>query len=198
MSQIYFVRHAKIETGLGINHNEDLSAAGVKQLPLLGKFFEDKNVETVFHSPLKRALQTAKTVAGPNASLVEDVRLRERQWGPSAKTWDEVHSKLSEMDIVTRYAFQPEGGESWQEFEERTSAFWQQKINLSKNTAIVAHEGTLRVLLPYVLRHQLGGFENSLRWSVQQNFALGSVSLLDTVTMDFSKEIFVPGDSNER
>jgi broad specificity phosphatase PhoE len=195
MSNVYFIRHAKAENpNRHVGHDGGISVEGKRELAQLGNFFVDKTVQVIYHSPLKRTTDTALTIASSKPEiLVADSRLRERMWGKEDATWEEIEQTLSRMSLMDRYEYKPEGGESWQEFEQRTADFWNDKIrSTSDEIAIVSHEGTMRCLLSFLLRPAIGGLVQSLNWSINQSFAQGSVSVFDRRTEELKKEVFVP------
>ena len=195
MSLVYFVRHVLSDNPKRlVGYDSPVADQGKLQLVELSNFFEDKNVQKIFHSPLIRARETAVKIAGKHTELLEpDDRLRERKWSKDDATWQEFWEILDRMTLMERYKYKPPRGESWQEFEQRTAGFWNDKMKgIAGNVAIVSHEGTMRCILAYLLRKQLGGLEKSLEWSIQQQFAFGSISTLDTSTMEFKKQIFTP------
>lgn len=197
MSQIYFIRHVETDNpNRLVGLDSPISEKGKSQLVSLGEFFAVKSLAKVFHSPLIRASETAIAVAGSRVDLLEsDERLRERKWGKDDATWQEFWEILDKMSLMERYEYKPPNGESWQEFEKRTAEFWDEKAKeIDNDIAIVSHEGTMRCILAYLQRQRLGGLKPSLEWSITQNFAFGSVSVLDKESMEFEKEVFVPDE----
>lgn len=195
MSLGYFVRHALSDNPKRlVGYDSPIGSVGKLQLIEVANFFQDKDMEKILHSPLIRAKETAVAIAGTQTQLLEaDERLRERKWGKDDATWQEFWEILDQMTLMERYKYQPPGGESWQEFEQRTAEFWSEKMkNINGDVVIVSHEGTMRCILAYLLRDKLGGLQKSLEWSIQQLFAFGSVSTLDPSTMEFKKEVFAP------
>lgn len=195
MSLVYFVRHVLSDNPKRlVGYDSPIGSVGKLQLAEVADYFQNKKMGKIYHSPLIRAKETAFAIAGKRAHLLEaDERLRERKWGKDDATWQEFWEILDKMTLMERYRYKPPGGESWQEFEQRTAEFWNDKVKYNETTvAIVSHEGTMRCILAYLLREQLGGLEKSLAWSIQQTFAFGSVSTFDTTNMAFKKQIFAP------
>jgi len=198
MSNVYFIRHVETDNPKRlVGLDSPISETGRSQLIGLSEYFAVKSLAKIFHSPLIRARETAMAIAGSRVELLEpDERLRERKWGKDDATWQEFWEILDKMSLTERYEYEPPNGESWQEFEKRTAEFWDEKVKkIDNDIAIVSHEGTMRCILAYLQRQQLGGLKPSLEWSITQNFAFGSISVLDRETMEFEKEAFVPNDS---
>lgn len=194
---IYLVRHCKASNPHNLaNYDTSLSPEGRDQLPALAAYFSDKNIKRVFYSPAKRVAETAEAIAAKGEQiLLPEERLAERNWGAwGTLAWNELREKLQKLkSIEERYEFWPPGkSESWQEGEERLVEWWGEvAFAPSENSVIVTHEGTLRMLLPYLLREQLGGLRESLEWSLAQNFAQGSVSTYCATTQEFNKETYI-------
>lgn len=80
---IYFVRHAQAENTEGIYYGRipgfHLSELGRKQAEKVGKFFEGKNIDTIYTSPLERTFETANLIGQslPNAKIIHDYELIE-------------------------------------------------------------------------------------------------------------------------
>jgi broad specificity phosphatase PhoE len=52
----------------------ELNETGIKQAELLGKYLSDFKIDAIYSSPLKRALKTAKVIAGYQKIKVNTVR----------------------------------------------------------------------------------------------------------------------------
>jgi broad specificity phosphatase PhoE len=70
MGIVYFVRHAKPDNPKRlVGHDGVISAEGRLELAQLSRFFSGKNFERVFHSPLRRAMNTNHQRANPGKNL---------------------------------------------------------------------------------------------------------------------------------
>ena len=85
---IYLVRHgqtaqnqAKLLQG---RSDHPLNDQGMAQAAALGDWFRAQGIvfDRVYSSPLRRAVQTARLIAGQDADLVLDPRLTEMDYGP--------------------------------------------------------------------------------------------------------------------
>lgn len=75
----YFFRHGQRN---GIDVESTLNQTGVAQAVKLAEFLSDKNIEIIYSSPLKRAVDTAKTaVNNPSVKIITDDRLIESTFG---------------------------------------------------------------------------------------------------------------------
>jgi broad specificity phosphatase PhoE len=80
MPQILLIRHGTKEIVTG---DAPLSALGRRQAEATAQYLAGWAIQAVYSSPLRRALQTARTIAEPHTlHVIEDARLRERvNWG---------------------------------------------------------------------------------------------------------------------
>ena len=70
----YFFRHAQTNENdegkrYGTGINAWLTELGIKQAKKLGKYLADKNIEIVYSSPYKRAIDTAKIAIQSNSAI---------------------------------------------------------------------------------------------------------------------------------
>jgi broad specificity phosphatase PhoE len=67
MTQIIVVRHGETEWNVSEifrgRHDIGLNETGIKQAELLGNYLMDLRIKAIYSSPLKRALDTARSVA---------------------------------------------------------------------------------------------------------------------------------------
>ncbi|MGC8868635.1 MAG: histidine phosphatase family protein, partial [Sulfurihydrogenibium sp.] len=89
MKKIYLCRHGESEYNakkIVQGHiDTNLTEKGIKQAQSLAEFLKDKNIQKIVSSDLKRAYQTAKTVAEVLGLTVHvDQRIREMHFG----TWE--------------------------------------------------------------------------------------------------------------
>lgn len=75
----YFFRHGQRD---GIDVESTLNEIGIAQAKKLANFLSDKNIQIIYSSPLKRAIDTAKiAINNPNVNIVTDDRLIETAFG---------------------------------------------------------------------------------------------------------------------
>ena len=75
----YFFRHGQRN---GLDIESTLNKTGLVQANKLKEFLADKNIEVIYSSPLKRAIDTAKiAVNNPNIDIIVDDRLIEAAFG---------------------------------------------------------------------------------------------------------------------
>lgn len=118
MQNLYFFRHG--ETNLnkegrfqGQSNNPPLNTKGVKQADKLGHTFLQIPLEVIYTSPLRRAIQTAYTVAESTKAEVKiEPRLIEGNFG--------VVEGMLKSDIKQRY---PESYAKWRDFNDMDFAF---------------------------------------------------------------------------
>jgi broad specificity phosphatase PhoE len=156
----WFARHAESEGNsqgelCPVNHDTPLTSTGEQQAKELLQYFQDNDITItdVYSSPLQRATQTASVVAGHFGVPVNELEdLRGRDWGEWCnQTWQEVSVELESKSIDERYTFIPEGGESWEEMEERLFDALEtiaKENEAGEDILIVTHKGALRAMLP--------------------------------------------------
>ncbi len=95
-----------------------LSEVGREQARELGERRRHDGLSVVFTSDLRRAVETAEIAfAGSGLRLVEDVRLRECDYGELNGTAEAVHGRSAHIDVPYP------GGESWRQAVERVAGF---------------------------------------------------------------------------
>lgn len=156
----WFIRHAESEGNAEgrycpVQHDTLLTEQGTADAASMVTFLKDRGVALtdVYSSPLTRARDTAQIIAdGFGLPVKTHDGLRERNWGEYRDlVWDELAGKLDGMDLEERYTFIPEGGESWQQMEDRLFAALSDIADESdqgEHIAIVTHRGCLRAMLP--------------------------------------------------
>lgn len=83
----YFFRHGqtnenKAGTTYGNRVEAYLTPDGIAQAEKLGQYLSDKNIEIVYSSPLRRAIETAKiAINNPDIEIITDDRLIESAFG---------------------------------------------------------------------------------------------------------------------
>ncbi len=149
---IYIVQHGEKETTDG---DPALSAAGVTQARLTGRYLATRRIDLLYASPLRRARQTAAIIADAvGLAMRVDDRLRERMnWGDSS-TSQTREDFLAEWARATRDRdFTPRSGDSSRAAGRRALSLLDEVAQCGGRTvALVAHGGVtvdlLRNLFP--------------------------------------------------
>jgi alpha-ribazole phosphatase len=132
-----------------------LSPAGVARAERLAERLQDVDLEQVYVSPRRRALQTAAALGG---SAIVDDRLRELDFGElEGRTYDEIERERPTffrrwMETPTRVRFP--GGESYADLRDRVGAAVDDVVaaHPGRIVALVSHGGVIRGALAAVLR----------------------------------------------
>lgn len=115
-----------------------LNPTGQAQARRAAESLRDHPVERILASDMRRAWQTAEAAAEMvGAPVVPEPRLRERWFG------DLVGTSSTDLD----WRKEPPNGESLQDFIERTQAGFQDALDTDASTLLVAHGGSLYVLV---------------------------------------------------
>ena len=98
----YFFRHGQTnENKAGATYGNApeayLTTDGVAQAKKLGEYLSDKDIEVVYSSPLKRAIQTAEiAVNNPDIKIITDDRLIETTFGFWYSDGDEIQKRIND------------------------------------------------------------------------------------------------------
>jgi alpha-ribazole phosphatase len=156
--QLLLLRHAqhaaaKFHTFIGSTDIE-LSEEGRQQTASMDAFFQAYHPERCFCSPLKRCIETIRTVSGIPVEIHPD--LREIDFGHwEGKTFDQIVA--IDPAVVDRWAcFDPEftfpGGEGLREFLLRVERVATTIVSGPEKTVlVVTHAGVIRALLCHFL-----------------------------------------------
>jgi len=156
-TRIVLVRHGETTwnraTRIQGHTDIPLSALGLAQADRLARALADEALDAIYSSDLRRARQTAETLAGQQGVAVRiDAGLRERAFGRfEGLSWEEIAQKHPEDSIRWRRRepdFQVGGGESLVTFSARCIATVQGIVaaHPGQNIAVVAHGGVLDCL----------------------------------------------------
>jgi 2,3-bisphosphoglycerate-dependent phosphoglycerate mutase len=157
MAKIYLIRHGETtwnrEKRLQGHLDIGLNERGYWQADRLGEYLANRSVAAVVSSDLSRAVDTAKAVAKHHElDLQYDQRLRERHYGlMQGLSHDEIADKHPRNHLAWKNReinFQPESGESLQQFYDRvieSAVYWAKKYE-GQDIAMVAHGGVLDCL----------------------------------------------------
>ena len=164
---IYIVRHgqtegnkAKVLQGRGSNH--PLNKTGMQQAELVHRWFADRRIrlDRVYSSPLLRAIQTARIIAG-EAELVTDERLREMDYGP----FEGMDLENPAPEVLTFFSDfvhnpAPDGMEPLAEVVKRMGEFlaWIRPEAESRNILLSTHAIAMKGALEYLTPDSRGSF----------------------------------------
>jgi alpha-ribazole phosphatase len=141
MASLFLIRHAEPEiTGvlLGqlnppLSHNGRLQAAHA--LPSL-------HVDTVWTSPLRRAVETAQFVHASHVVELEELReIDQGEW--TGKTWSEIETHWSDLAAQKTkdwFHVAAPNGESWAGFMNRIRCAWRIVQSGSGTAALIGHQ----------------------------------------------------------
>ena len=148
MTTIYFVRHAEPNYSNHDDMTRELTEKGLRDRELVTEFLKDKNIELVFSSPYKRAVDTVKHFSDCSnlvIKLIDDFRERriDSEWiedfdAFSRRQWSDFSYKFSD-------------GESLSEVQERNVQALHCLIKKHKGKAIVvgSHGTALSTIIKY-------------------------------------------------
>ncbi len=140
MTTIYFVRHAQPDFNVKCDITRPLTDKGIKDCIKVLEFFKDKNIDIIFSSPYKRAIDTIKPFANfihKDIKIVEDFKERKIDscWIEdfeqfSKKQWEDFNYKLTD-------------GESLKEVQDRNIKELNNLLhNFNDKTLLVGTHGT--------------------------------------------------------
>ena len=135
-----------------------LNQYGFKQAGSIGKHLQNEKLDFIYCSDLQRAKDTAKEVSKYHTcKLIPDQRLRELDFGQwEGLTYKEIQEKdgkyLSTWN-ENKLIVPPPEGESLGAFADRIEYFLEDisKNKTDKTVSVVAHGGTIKVLICLVL-----------------------------------------------
>lgn len=155
MTTIYLARHGESDWNAANrfqgHSDRPLTDLGRQQAQALGELVAAENVEAIYSSPLKRALETARIVAVRSGlEVVEDEDLREVDTGSwSGLSRAEVQERFPEgFDRWTSGGAGWEDGESYEEMAERVLAAVNRiaAAHPGGRVLIVSHGGPIRAI----------------------------------------------------
>lgn len=163
----------------GGNSDIELSEKGREQAYKVASALKGEEIKAIYSSPLKRALETAKSIAElHNLKVIEEPALREIDAGEAdglsveelSQLYPQFWKEWREGEGSIRWP----GGESLEEVGERAWGLVERlKVRHNKDTIVlVSHTFVLSVLILKALGIDLGSFRR-LRIEV------GSISILD-------------------
>lgn len=178
MANIYLIRHGEVAGNAGrlfFSGWDDvpLTPHGLEQARAVSKYLQSANLKAVYCSDLQRARRTAQEIAAPHGlQVLADAAWREIHFGDWAGA--------DENDLLSRWPelwrarqADPEGvrapnGENLGDVWKRVQPAWESVVSQPEleseheggpgDVAIVAHQGTIRVLMLGLLGAPLGSY----------------------------------------
>ncbi len=165
-TKLYLIRHGETEdnkTGVLMGSTDTpLNDHGRRQAATLRERINALEVDSIYTSPLQRAVETASLVFGDQQPIITDSSLQEFHFGE----WEGMHF----ADIAQRY---PEvwrlwltdweqthipGGEAFAAFKYRVISTVEEIVRLhpGKRVAVVSHGGCIRSLLAHFFCESVG------------------------------------------
>lgn len=158
-TKLYLIRHGETEqnkTGVLMGSTDTpLNDHGRLQAASLGERLNALEVDTIFSSPLSRAVETASLVFGEEAQIITDSSLQEFHFGE----WEGMHfSEIAKQypEIWKLWLTDWEqthipGGEAFPAFKHRVISVVEEIIRYhpGKRVAVVSHGGCIRSLLAH-------------------------------------------------
>lgn len=165
---IYLVRHGETELNvkrvLQGRSNYPLTQVGEQQAQEVADWFREQGIvfDRVYSSPLERALQTARIIAGPNADIAAEERLIETDYGPFEGC------SLSNPVPELRYFFEdfinhpaPEGMEQLSQVVARMGEFLEELRGAPGTILLSTHAIALKGGLEYLMPESKGQWWNT-------------------------------------
>jgi len=158
--KFYLVRHGEtdknLEKVLQGRINTKLNENGIRQAETAAAHFAKLGIrfDRIWSSPLDRALQTARIIAGEQTELMTDERLLEMEYGPyEGRSFAEPDPELTRFFSDFAHEPAPEGMEQLPDIVERlgdflTSIRSEEEGNVLIATHAIALKGALEYLAP--------------------------------------------------
>jgi broad specificity phosphatase PhoE len=159
MTHLYLIRHGRTAWNstdrLQGWADEPLDAVGQAQAGALARWLHAVPFEAIYSSPLRRASQTAETVAGPHGlPACYDDRLRERNVGDwTGLTLDEARAQFPDRFAADWREAGAPGGEGQLALTARVAAALGDIVaaHPESTVAVVSHGGSLSAGLAHLL-----------------------------------------------
>jgi len=182
MTQIIIARHGETEWNVSEifrgRRDIGLNKTGIKQAELLGGYLVDLRIEAICSSPLKRALDTARSVAKHQGL---DINIAPGLMDFNFGVWEGLtHQEVSDKHrgLYERWLKEPHlvnipEGESLGEVRERAKSVVDRVVPKHSGTVVlVSHRVVNKVLICLML-----GLGNSHFWDVKQD--LGGITVFE-------------------
>jgi len=194
MTEIILARHGETEWNVEEifrgRIDIELNETGMKQAALLAKYLSHLKLETIYSSPLKRALKTAEMIAGYHKLGVETAPgLIDFNYGAwQGLAHQEVKDKYKELYM--KWADSPDqvripSGESLEDVRTRALGVVNDVVAKYEGTvALISHRVVNKVLICALL-----GLDNSHFWNIKQDTS-------GITTFTYEKERFILTEHN--
>jgi broad specificity phosphatase PhoE len=174
MTELILARHGEtawnVEKVFRGRADVDLDELGVRQAELLGKYLSHWELEAIYSSPLRRALDTANMVARYQKVAVRIAEgLRDFDYG-EWQSLPEQEVKRLYPALLNEWHNSPHnvripGGESLEDVRKRAAELVNDIISRHRgDTLLVSHRVVIKVLICYLL-----GLDNSHFWNIRQD-----------------------------
>ena len=176
MTNIYFIRHAESDTSVRDGRIRPLTERGFESRKTISGFLEDKNIDVVFSSPFKRAVDTIGGFAEENGfeiKIVEDFR-EQRSSSDMRRDNPDFRSFLKRQWEDFNYTFSD--GECLAGVQQRNITALNGVLTEYKDRNIVigTHGTALSTIINYYDRtcgfEDFSEMENKLPWAVKMVF----------------------------
>jgi len=169
MKKLFLIRHGQTEQNgepryFGVT-DLPLSTEGCRQAQLIADSLCDEQINALFTSPLCRSLETAGIIAEDHKLEARIVRgLSEIDFGQwEGLSFDEIRSRNPEQ--VSRWLNDPwnfafPAGQSVQHFRSHVIEVIEQILDVAGNVAVVAHGGSLRVIICHLCGWPINSFHS--------------------------------------
>ena len=207
MATIYLIRHGEIAGNAGARlffsgwADVPLSERGLEQARLAAKHLSGAKLKAVYSSDLQRARRTAEEIAAPHGlQVLEDAAWREIDFGD----W----SGACEADLLEKWPalwrerqadpenVRPPQGENLRDIWDRARPAWQNVLSRHESSAdsvaIVAHQGTIRVLLLGLLQAPLGSYRALIVRNCSVSTVAASQSKVSITGVNFCAHLDAP------
>jgi alpha-ribazole phosphatase len=158
-TKLYLIRHGETEpnkTGVLMGSTDTpLNDHGRLQAASLGARLNALEVDTIFSSPLQRAVETASLVFGEEAQIITDSSLQEFHFGE----WEGMHfseiarqyPEIWQLWLTDWEQTHIPGGEAFPAFKHRVISVVEEIVrhHPGKRVAVVSHGGCIRSLLAH-------------------------------------------------
>ena len=174
MTEIILARHGETEWNVAEvfrgRIDIELNETGVRQAELLAEYLKGVNIDAVYSSPLRRALNTAEMIAGYHKLEVEItpglIDCNFGQWqGLHLQEVKDRYKELYAQWIKNPHLIQMPDGETLSGVRERALAVVNGVVAKHKGTVVlVSHRVVNKVLICALL-----GLDNSHFWNIRQD-----------------------------
>ena len=182
MTELILARHGEtvwnVERVFRGRADVDLDEVGIKQAELLGKYLSDWELEVIYSSPIKRALDTANIIARYQKVAVRIAQgLTDFDYGKWQSLPEQEVKRLC-PDLLNAWHNIPDkvrmpGGESLEDVRRRAVEVVNGILSRHQgNVLLVSHRVVNKVLICYLL-----GLDNSHFWNISQD--VGGITIFN-------------------